>query len=150
MQLDGAATSSEERILVVGATNRPQEIDEAARRRLSKRLYIPLPEANARKQIVESLLQKQDCTLPEQDVVEIVTKTDGYSGADMANLCREAALGPIRSLQGVDISAISKDDVRPIILEDFQKALQRVRPSVSAKDLDLFQQWNKQFGCCDF
>lgn len=49
--------------------------------------------------IVKSLLQKQDCELPDEDVVEIVMKTDGYSGADMANLCREAALGPIRSLQ---------------------------------------------------
>lgn len=44
MQLDGATTENEERILVIGATNRPQELDEAARRRFVKRLYIPLPE----------------------------------------------------------------------------------------------------------
>lgn len=43
VQLDGATTDSEERILVIGATNRPQELDEAARRRFVKRLYIPLP-----------------------------------------------------------------------------------------------------------
>lgn len=42
---DGATSGSDERLLVVGATNRPQELDEAARRRLVKRLYIPLPEA---------------------------------------------------------------------------------------------------------
>jgi len=41
---DGAATGEDERILVIGATNRPQELDEAARRRLVKKLYIPLPE----------------------------------------------------------------------------------------------------------
>lgn len=44
VQLDGAATGDEDRILVAGATNRPQELDEAARRRFVKRLYIPLPE----------------------------------------------------------------------------------------------------------
>lgn len=44
VQLDGAATVDDERILLVGATNRPQELDEAARRRFVKRLYIPLPE----------------------------------------------------------------------------------------------------------
>lgn len=44
VQLDGAATEDEDRILVIGATNRPQELDEAARRRFVKRLYIPLPE----------------------------------------------------------------------------------------------------------
>lgn len=44
VQLDGATTDSDERLLVIGATNRPQELDEAARRRFVKRLYIPLPE----------------------------------------------------------------------------------------------------------
>lgn len=44
VQLDGASTAEEDRILLVGATNRPQELDEAARRRFVKRLYIPLPE----------------------------------------------------------------------------------------------------------
>jgi fidgetin-like protein 1 len=44
VQLDGAATHEEDRVLIVGATNRPQEIDEAARRRLVKRIYVPLPD----------------------------------------------------------------------------------------------------------
>lgn len=45
VQLDGATTDSADRILLIGATNRPQELDEAARRRFEKRLYIPLPES---------------------------------------------------------------------------------------------------------
>ncbi|XP_071793604.1 fidgetin-like protein 1 [Asterias amurensis] len=146
VQLDGATTSSEDRLLVVGATNRPQEIDEAARRRLVKRLYIPLPEALARKQIVQNLLTQQSYSLTEDELDMVCVETDGYSGADMANLCREAALGPIRCIQGTDIQFISADQVRPILYQDFHGALQHMRPSVSKSDLDIYLEWNKTFG----
>jgi SpoVK/Ycf46/Vps4 family AAA+-type ATPase len=48
VQLDGAASGKSENLLIVGATNRPQEIDEAARRRLASRIYIPLPDTDGR------------------------------------------------------------------------------------------------------
>ncbi|NXW92904.1 FIGL1 protein, partial [Alopecoenas beccarii] len=147
VQLDGATTSSEDRILVVGATNRPQEIDEAARRRLVKRLYIPLPEASARKQIVTRLMSKEHCSLNEEEIELIVKKSNGFSGADMTQLCREASLGPIRSLQSMDIATIMPDQVRPIAFVDFESAFRTVRPSVSSKDLELYETWNQTFGC---
>uniref|UniRef100_H2YWE4 AAA+ ATPase domain-containing protein n=1 Tax=Ciona savignyi TaxID=51511 RepID=H2YWE4_CIOSA len=147
VQLDGATTASEDRILVVGATNRPHEIDEAARRRLVKRLYIPLPDNSAREQIIHKLLLEQAFNMTQEEIASVVERTDGFSGADVTNLCKEAALGPIRSLQFQDISKISKDDVRPILAEDFDKALERVRPSVSKKDLVSYEKWNQIFGC---
>ncbi|CAB1343425.1 unnamed protein product [Coregonus sp. 'balchen'] len=147
VQLDGAATSADDRVLVVGATNRPQEIDEAARRRLAKRLYIPLPEAAARRQIVSHLMAREKSQLGEDELETVVTGTEGFSGADMTGLCREAALGPIRSIQLCDIASITPDQVRPILHCDFQEALRTVRPSVSAKDLELYEEWNKTFGC---
>ncbi|XP_029812135.1 fidgetin-like protein 1 [Suricata suricatta] len=147
VQLDGATTSSEDRILVVGATNRPQEIDEAARRRLVKRLYIPLPEASARRQIVTNLMSKEQCCLSEEEVGLVVQRSDGFSGADMTQLCREASLGPIRSLQTADIATVTPDQVRPIAYVDFENAFRTVRPSVSPKDLELYENWNRTFGC---
>ncbi|XP_043992855.1 fidgetin-like protein 1 isoform X2 [Gambusia affinis] len=147
VQLDGAATAADDRILVVGATNRPQEIDEAARRRLAKRLYVPLPEAGARRQIVTNLMVRERNHLKGQELESVVAATEGFSGADMTQLCREAALGPIRSIQLSDIATISADQVRPILYADFQEALKTVRPSVSAKDLELYEDWNKTFGC---
>ncbi|XP_043920736.1 fidgetin-like protein 1 [Protopterus annectens] len=147
IQLDGATTSSEDRILVVGATNRPQEIDEAARRRLVKRLYIPLPEASARKQIVVNLMMSENCCLSDEELERIIERSEGFSGADMTQLCREAALGPIRSISVMDISSITPDQVRAIAYIDFENAFQTVRPSVSPKDLDLYENWNRTFGC---
>ncbi|KAG1950598.1 fidgetin-like protein [Pimephales promelas] len=147
VQLDGAATSAEDRILVVGATNRPQEIDEAARRRLSKRLYIPLPEAEARRKIVINLMSREKSQLTADEMEKVMQGTEGYSGADMTQLCREAALGPIRSICLSDITTITEEQVRPILYGDFQEALKTVRPSVSSKDLELYEEWNKTFGC---
>ncbi|XP_016053770.1 PREDICTED: fidgetin-like protein 1 [Miniopterus natalensis] len=147
VQLDGATTSSEDRILVVGATNRPQEIDEAARRRLVKRLYIPLPEASARRQIVTNLMSKEQCLLREEDLELVVQHSEGFSGADVTQLCREASLGPIRSLQATDIATITADQVPPITYVDFENAFRTVRPSVSPKDLELYENWNRTFGC---
>jgi len=56
---------------------RPQEIDEAARRRLVKRLYIPLPDAVARKQIVLNLMKQQPFSLSEEEVENICVKSEG-------------------------------------------------------------------------
>ena len=144
VQFDGAGTNSEDRLLIIGATNRPHEIDEAARRRLSKRLYIPLPDSAARGSIVNSLMSQQNHNLSSSDLAILCERTDGYSGSDMANLCKEAAMGPIRTIE--DISLVTVDDVRPISLQDFEYALTQVRASVSEKDLDFFVEWNKKFG----
>eukprot|EP00249_Psilotum_nudum_P013080 c24142_g1_i1 orf=210-2450(-) len=141
--------SGNDRLLLIGATNRPQELDEAARRRLSKRLYIPLPSAEARAWIVQNLLKKDGLlTLSDADIDAICGHTKGYSGSDMSNLVKEASMGPLRELlmQGSDISKLKKEDMRPVMLQDFLSAVQHVKPSVSPNELGLYENWNNQFG----
>ncbi|KAK7602214.1 hypothetical protein V9T40_009655 [Parthenolecanium corni] len=146
VQLDGATTHDDDRILVIGATNRPQELDEAARRRLVKRLYIPLPEFEARRQIVERLMSTEKNDLTPDDINEIANLTEGYSGADVKNLCQEASLGPIRSIDFRLIGSIESKEVRPVTLSDFQAALKVVRSSVSSADLNQYLEWDKIYG----
>lgn len=81
IQLDGASTKQDVQVIVIGATNRPDELDEAARRRFVKRLYIPLPDAHGRKQLLLGLLSKCSHVLTDVDVAAIVQHTDGYSGS---------------------------------------------------------------------
>ncbi|KAL1380119.1 hypothetical protein pipiens_003629 [Culex pipiens pipiens] len=146
IQLDGAATADDERILIVGATNRPQELDEAARRRLVKRLYIPLPELNARTQILSRLLASEKNSLTDGQIAEIGQLTEGFSGADMKVLCHEASMGPIRSISYDQLVQVAKEDVRAVNYDDFKTALSRVRASVSQGDLVQYVQWDRLYG----
>ncbi|XP_077265085.1 fidgetin-like protein 1 isoform X3 [Temnothorax americanus] len=146
VQLDGAATSEDDRILIVGATNRPQELDEAARRRLVKRLYVPLPELEARKQIINNLLRSVHHDLAEEEIARIAEKSAGYSGADMTNLCKEASMEPIRSIPFSQLEDIRMEEVRHITNRDFEQALINVRPSVSQSDLNIYIEWDRTYG----
>lgn len=146
VQFDGAKTNTEERVLVVGATNRPHELDEAARRRFVKRLYVPLPDASARQEIIKKLLKSHQHNLSDSDLQKICDETKGYSGSDVAHLCKEAAMGPIRCIGPENIKTVSLDQVRPISLSDFTHALRQVRASVAEDDLNYYLEWNKKFG----
>lgn len=149
IQLDGTHTSEDDRVVLIGATNRPQELDEAARRRLVKRLYIPLPSIEGRNQLLCNLLAKETHSLNESQLRLICEKTNGYSGADLKALATEAAFGPIRELtfnDTIDIDKIEANTVRPISIKDFEAALVQVRPSVSPSDLEQYLDWNATFG----
>ena len=132
-------------MLVIGATNRPQELDEAARRRFVKKLYIPLPDERGRGELLHTLLQKNANTLEESNVQSIVQRTAGFSGADLRNLCTEAAMGPIRDSVR-SISSINEADLPPISSNHFELALSSVKPTVSESDLDAYISWNNDFG----
>ncbi|KAJ2779822.1 Fidgetin-like protein 1 [Coemansia javaensis] len=144
VQLDGCGTGEADRIILLGATNRPHELDEAARRRFPKRLYVPLPDRAGRRTIVANLLRKQTHSLTDAQLEAVCDRTDGFSGADVDTLCREAAFGPIRSI--ADIASARVDDVRPIDFADFEYALTQVRPSVSPKDLESHIRFNSLYG----
>lgn len=110
-------------------------------------------------------------SLTDENVVNIAKLADGFSGADMRSLCAEAALGPIRSVPFSQITNIQSDQasvqiinaineiqvyflmryfdvlqVRPVSVDDFKKALTRVRPSVSANDLEHYTKWDQTYG----
>eukprot|EP01038_Epipyxis_sp_PR26KG_P010654 gene10654-14308_t len=85
-QVDGAATNSEDRILIMAATNIPWEIDEAVLRRLAKRIYVPLPDEDTRTALILHLLSKQTGkgnSIDSKKLNRIVTMTSGYSGSDL-------------------------------------------------------------------
>lgn len=150
VQLDGAATKGDDVVVVIGATNRPQELDEAARRRFVKRLYIPLPDADARRHLIKRLLAKNRHVLSEADIETVTAATKGYSGADVTNLCKEAALGPVRQgLKGLPLDAIdtvTEASMPPIDTAHFAAAMRQVKTSVAQSELAEYKSWNSEFG----
>lgn len=72
--------------------------------------------------------------------------SEGYSGADMTNLCKEASMGPIRSIPFSQLEVYSKEEVRHVTVEDFKQALEDVIPSVSQKDLKVYLDWDSTYG----
>ncbi|CAO3685829.1 unnamed protein product [Umbelopsis vinacea] len=145
MQFDGVADNTDFNVLVLGATNKPQELDQAALRRFAKRIYIPLPSAETRLSLLQHLLKNQDSNISTKEAQEIVRWTEGYSASDMNELAKDAALGPLREL-GDDVLHIGADAVRPINYKDFVAAQSTVRASVSLNSLAQYERWNEQYG----
>lgn len=133
------------RVLILGATNMPWAIDEAARRRFAKRVYIPLPERETRKKQITKLLEFQNHTLLAQDFEDLMDLTEGFSGSDITLLAKDSAMGPLRSL-GDKLLSTPTEDIRPIQLEDFIESLKYVRPSVSKEGLGEYETWVSKFG----
>nr|ADN33778.1 ATP binding protein [Cucumis melo subsp. melo] len=93
---DGLLTRNDERILVLAATNRPFDLDEAIIRRFERRIMVGLPSVESRELILRTLLSKEKAE--DLDFKELATMTEGYSGSDLKNLCVTAAYRPVREL----------------------------------------------------
>lgn len=145
VQFDGVTSNSDDLVIVIGATNKPQELDDAVLRRLVKRIYIPLPDANGRRILLKHKLQGQAFSLPSGDLERLVKDTEGYSGSDLQALCAEAAMMPIREL-GSNILTVKADQVRRLKYGDFKNAMTVIRPSFQKGKWEELQQWNKEFG----
>ncbi|XP_071716573.1 uncharacterized protein [Rutidosis leptorrhynchoides] len=158
---DGLRTKDKERVLVLGATNRPFDLDEAVIRRLPRRLMVNLPDASNREKILRVILAKEELS-PDIDLEAVANMTDGYSGSDLKNLCVTAAHCPIREIlekekkdktlalaENRPLPALhSSADVRPLRLDDFKYAHDQVCASVSSESANMNElvQWNELYG----
>ena len=157
-QMDGIASGAGVdaetggQVMVLATTNCPWDLDEAIRRRLEKRIYIPLPDAEARKSLFELNLKKITVS-SDMDVEELVSLAEGYSGADVALVCREASMMPIRRLQEkydpMELAQLKmKGEIvlEPVSMDDFKEALQNQSASVGSAVIAKFLKWESEFG----
>merc|ERR1711972_778554 len=148
IQFDGVkkASDTEKRVLVIGATNLPDQLDEAVLRRFGKRIMVPLPDPDTRRGILRLLMSKQKTSLSDKDYDFVVERCSGYSCSDLSTLCKDAAMGPVRALGAKILDLNSTADVPAINKQHFEGALKNVRPSLTDQSLDYFDNWNDKFG----
>ncbi|MHA1966883.1 MAG: AAA family ATPase [Candidatus Hodarchaeales archaeon] len=137
--------TGEELLVTVGATNTPWDIDAAMRRRFERRVYITLPTKEAREKMFD--IHTRGVNL-DSDVnfTELSNYTAGYTAADIALLCREALMYPIRELDAE--GALKNKDIQPRApsISDFLTSMESIKPSVSPKELTRYEEWKDQFG----
>ena len=126
---DGLASSNSsgepQRICILGATNRIQDIDEAILRRMPKKFPVSLPNAHQRRGIFILILRDTKIDRPNFDLDALVKLSAGMSGSDIKEACRDAAMGPVREYisvmkkQGRLGRGVDAKDVRGVRTSDF-------------------------------
>jgi ATPase family AAA domain-containing protein 1 len=121
---DGLMTEEDSRIIVLGATNLPNSLDPAVLRRLPKRYPIGLPNAAQRRKILDIFLKKA-ALAPDFSMDRLIAATDGFSGSDIKEVCRNAAMIPLREylkIHGQELEQRqlkSGFELRPLTTNDF-------------------------------
>ena len=152
---NGNGEAGSERVVVIGSTNRPFDLDEAVLRRFPRRILVDLPDLATRTEILEVTLAENrlDASV---NLTKIAERLEGYTGSDIKEVCREAVVQisheQAKMLEdGVGITSSTSSALqrlRPVKTEDFEKALNKLKRSVSESGRELARvwEWNDEYG----
>jgi SpoVK/Ycf46/Vps4 family AAA+-type ATPase len=126
---DGLTSANESglpaRIMILGATNRIQDIDEAILRRMPKKFPVSLPSNSQRRRILKLILKDTKTDQDNFDIEYLTRVMAGMSGSDIKEACRDAAMVPVREFikeqrqLGTPIAGVTPESVRGVRTEDF-------------------------------
>jgi transitional endoplasmic reticulum ATPase len=157
-EMDGM--NAKKNVFIIGATNRPDQIDPALLRpgRLDEHIYIPLPDLTSRLSILKAALRKSPVA-PDVGLALLARNTHGFSGADLTRICQRAAklaihesiTADIRKAcerrEGDDAQIEDEEDAVPVISrEHFEYAMKYARRSVSDGDIQRCEMFTQVFG----
>jgi SpoVK/Ycf46/Vps4 family AAA+-type ATPase len=169
---NGKGEAGSDRVVVIGSTNRPFDLDEAVLRRFPRRILVDLPDLETRSEILEVTLAENRLD-PSVNLTLIAEKLDGYTGSDIKEVCHEAVIQisheQARMLDqglfigsnndkdqdsssgaggGTTVSMAGLQRLRPVTMKDFETAVGKLKRSVSEKGRELARvwEWNDEYG----
>jgi len=152
-ELEGLASKEEENfVLTIGATNVPWLVDQAMLSRFQQRIYVPLPDAEARREILKIFLPRRGhkSKVPLETLVQ---RTEGYSGREIEQLCQTAITNMTERVNPNLMSAVERGQqavrdyeiqVEPLTEADFEIAFERVQANTDPEMLRRYDRWGKQ------
>lgn len=166
---NGKGEAGSNRVVVIGSTNRPFDLDEAVLRRFPRRILVDLPDMETRREILEVTLAENRVD-SSVNLTAIAEKLDGYTGSDIKEVCREAVVQisheqarildngidfismsekgneEVSLGENVDFSSLQR--LRPVTIGDFDSAMNKLKRSVSEKGKELMRvwEWNDEYG----
>ena len=159
-ELDGFQDKkSDKLILTLSATNTPWSLDDAVLSRFPKRIYIPLPDLKACRDIIKIQTKGLDISKVDMEKIGELCVNQHYSGRDLQNVCRDAMKSMTRRINKdifdniEDMAELSFEELQkktlkagPLSMEDFTQAIARIKSPLMPEDLKRHADWNKQFG----
>lgn len=151
---NGNGEAGSDRVVVIGSTNRPFDLDEAVLRRFPRRILVDLPDLETRTEILEVTLAENRLD-PAVNLTKIAERLEGYTGSDIKEVCREAVVQIsheqaklLDEAGGMSASTASLKRLRPVTADDFEKALNKLKRSVSESGRELARvwEWNDEYG----
>ncbi|CAK8675877.1 outer mitochondrial transmembrane helix translocase-like [Clavelina lepadiformis] len=132
---DGIVSDNNSQIMVMGATNRPQQIDQAILRRMPIRLNVPMPDSQQRVNILAIVLGVEQLK-DDVDLTELAESLSGFSGSDIREMCRHASVARVHEF--IKEQRDSSSPLRPISMEDLVGASKVMQQSKSSEAPYLF------------
>jgi len=162
---NGKGDAGSDRVVVIGSTNRPFDLDEAVLRRFPRRILVDLPDLETRREILEVTLAENRLG-GDVNLTLIAERLEGYTGSDLKEVCREAVVQisheQARMLdRGEQLLDDSDDEeyleitagsgfqmLRPVTMQDFENAMRKLKRSVSetGRELAKVWDWNDEYG----
>ena len=145
-EMDGLEDKDQEKIplYIVASTNKPWHLDFAFVRRFQKRIYIPIPDFDARKELFIFYLSKLNVS-DDIDYSELANLTKGYTASDIKDVCQSAHLEVVSEFFERGLATDPSNKPRIIEMEDVVEAVKRVKPSVSAELQNTYKIWYEKF-----
>jgi katanin p60 ATPase-containing subunit A1 len=149
-EIEGFNTRAEDKIILISATNKPWDLDDAMVSRFQRKVYVPLPDKASRKRIFE--IHLKGCVLHGMTHEKLAEMSEGYSGRDISNVCREAIMFMVRE-QNPKLEELTPAQIenyamncRSLTSEDFEHSFAKIRSSVNLETIKRYEEWGKELG----